>query len=283
MIKDVPLQVIRLRGFSHASCLHPHRHSFYMLVWVTLGEFNHRVNYRDHALKPGQVCLLNESEIHQVIKYPADGWMLLIKPRLYDACLKLYQNGENYDLFDATGKQLDADGINTFETLFPLLEQESLRYPESPQLAAYLSLLLTIVARNFRPAFALSRQPEEMEQFRKLKKLIGQHFVTERRAKFYSNALGLPVRRLNAVSKKACGKLVQEMVSDRLLAECEALLAETAMPVKRIVFELGFSGHAQLGYFFKRAKVTNHLPPRGVVMVFMSVSASGVGIAFCAA
>ena len=77
---------------------------------------------------------------------------------------------------------------------------------------------------------------------------------------FYSDSLGLPSRKLNEITTQAMGKLVMELISDRVLAESEALLASTGLPIKSISYELGFIDQSHFATYFRKHKAIN---PKG--------------------
>ena len=92
----------------------------------------------------------------------------------------------------------------------------------------------------------------------KLLDLVNSNYQTRRLPNFYAAALGQTVRKLNAASKKATGKLVTELITEQLLAEAERLLAESALSIKEIAYELDFADMAQFNHFMKRH--TGHSP-----------------------
>ena len=259
MFSDDSVQVISLRGFHSASSFVPHRHSFYMLLWVTKGRGLHRINYRECEQKEGQVFLLHDGCVHQVIEYPEDGVMVLFKSAVFEKFISQHPNQYYAGLCDPNSRKpfttLEEASAHTFETMMALLQQELTHNPKSPLLPQYLSLMLFHLNRHY-----ISDENKyistEARHMQKLRQLISQHYKEHRNADFYGAQLGLSARKINDVCKKATGRLVQDLVAERLLSECEALLGGTDLQVKEIIYELGFTDHAHFAYFFRQNKGT---------------------------
>jgi AraC family transcriptional activator of pobA len=257
MLSDFPLQVIRLNELHAPAAFSPHRHAFYMLFWTIAGSGRHRINYRDYNLQPGTVFFTHEGQVHQMIQYPQDGYIILFKQTLFDDYLRLYPHDEQNGLFDFFNRQpfvvLDESLKALYEALVPLTAKDALREPFGHSVNFDLSLLLFQTNRllvNPNPVKDLM----EAELLRKLKISINANFRLEKDAPFYGQQLGLPARKLNAITRQHYGKMVKRLVADRLLTECEALLGGTNMLVKEIIIELNFADNAHLAYFFRKER-----------------------------
>jgi len=71
-----------------------------MLLWTTKGRGIQRISYRDHEMLPGQVCFMQEAQVHQMLQYPEDGWMILFKPSLFRDYLRQHPQEDQAGLFD---------------------------------------------------------------------------------------------------------------------------------------------------------------------------------------
>jgi len=218
-----------------------HRHDFYMLYWTLSGEGSHRVNGRRYDMRPGRVFCIPPGQAHQVLAYPEEGWLVLADTRLLcglpGGLLVLQQGGAAEPFAD-----LDLDTLGHFNLLAELLAGTS-----DPAIAAHYIFALWLQAGQ-QPAHA------NTSLIARLQTLIGQHFRTEKQAPFYAAKLGLRTRALNRASKLATGRPVAELVSERLLAECETLLAATTLPLKNMAYELGFCDQAHFAAFFRKWK-----------------------------
>ncbi|MCR8556954.1 AraC family transcriptional regulator [Mucilaginibacter sp. BJC16-A38] len=258
MLLDQPLQVIRLADFDYPSTDQAHRHEFLMLLWVTGGSSVQMVDYRRFALSPGEVLFIREGQVHRVVRPAAEGWLVLFHASLYRAFTRAYPAQELHGLFDPLNRQpvirLDEQAEAIYGAILPLLEAIVLEKPGETVISAYLSILLYHANQLFRPLHPFLVHPDQAEQVRQLKLLIGQHFRTERNAPFYSAKLGMVTRKLNALALKLTGQRVHKLVNDRLLSEAEALLGGSGLSIKEITFELGFIDHAHFAAFFKKRR-----------------------------
>jgi AraC family transcriptional activator of pobA len=258
MLLDAPLQVLPLRDFYDPGSFRPHRHDFLMLLWITKGTGEHQVNFRSQPLVPGRLLFIQDGQVHRVIRQPEEGWMILFQAALFRQFVARYPGHEQHGLFDYLNRQPFADLDKAAKTIFtqilPLLKWSAEANPQEAVIADYLSILLYHANQLFRPLHPFLVHPAQAEKIRQLKGLIERNFRTERTAPFYSDKLGMVTRKLNELTQKLSGKLVQEMVNDRLLSEAESLLAATSLTVKEITFELGFIDHSHFGAYFKRMK-----------------------------
>jgi len=258
MLMDVPLQVLPLHDFYHPGSFRSHRHDFLMLLWITKGTGEHQINFRSQPLQPNRLLFIQEGQVHRVIRQPDNGWMILFQAGLFRQFNNRYPAHDQHGLFDYLNRQpfvdLDKHTKDIYRQIVPLLKATAETNPHDGVIADYLSILLYHANQLFRPLHPFLVHPAQAEQIRQLKGLIDRNFRTQRKAPFYSDKLGMVTRKLNELTIKLTGKLVQEMVNDRLLSEAESLLAGTSLTVKEITFELGFIDHSHFGAYFKRMK-----------------------------
>jgi len=257
MMTDLPVQVTKLSEFRTTEALKPHRHTFYMLLWTTNGFGQHRINYIDHELLPDSVFFMHEGQIHQMITYPEDGYVILFKQTVFQYFLQMSPSEEQSGLFDFFSRSpfviLDEKVGAVFGALVDLLGDTLAVDSFNQRLYLDISLLLS-KASCLHEEYVPAHMSMESKLLRKLKMLINTHFRTEREAPFYAGLLGVPARKLNGLTKKHLGKLVSRLVQDRLLTECEALLGGTDMLIKEIIIELNFSDNAHFSYFFRKER-----------------------------
>ena len=66
-----------------------------MLFWTTKGQGRHRIAYLDcMTYSPVLSSLLHEGQVHQMINYPDDGYIILFKQSLFDEYLRLHPHDE---------------------------------------------------------------------------------------------------------------------------------------------------------------------------------------------
>ena len=89
-------------------------------------------------------------------------------------------------------------------------------------------------------------------RFERLRALLQQTYRQHLPVSYYAGELGVSVTHLNRISRQATDKSVGELLSEIWLQEAKRNLVFTAMSVKQIAFELGFSDPAYFSRFFTR-------------------------------
>lgn len=259
MLSEEPIQVVRLNSFYEESSFAPHRHSFYMCYCTTKGTGEHRIDFRNYPMQPGSVFFLHKNQVHQMMAYPEDGWMILFNQKIFHDFLIQNPHMEQWGLFDYFSRspmvQLTAELLHTFSAVISLLYREVYDIRGTmPVIQHYLAILLLYAGAQSPQVNQGKQDSVETAVMRKLKILIGQKYKSKRETSYYSEKLGVSSRRLNEITMETMGKLVSELVADRLLSEGEALLGTTGKSVKEISYHLGFADQAHFAYFFKKAK-----------------------------
>jgi AraC family transcriptional regulator, transcriptional activator of pobA len=85
-----------------------------------------------------------------------------------------------------------------------------------------------------------------------LRKLIEEHFQTERQLAFYADKLAMTVDRLNDHVKRATGVTAGHLIRQRVLTEAKRQLVFTNQPINEIAYELAFSDPSHFARFFRK-------------------------------
>ena len=87
--------------------------------------------------------------------------------------------------------------------------------------------------------------------------LIEQNFKTHHAPEFYSKALKLTPKSLNAKVNRILGKSVRDLIQERCILESKRLLAYSDLSVSEVALELGFEDPNYFTRFFKLKTKTN--------------------------
>jgi AraC family transcriptional activator of pobA len=85
-----------------------------------------------------------------------------------------------------------------------------------------------------------------------LRRLIEEHFQTERQLSFYADKLAMTVDRLNDHVKRATGVTAGHLIRLRVLTEAKRQLVFTNQPIHEIAYELAFSDPSHFARFFRK-------------------------------
>jgi AraC family transcriptional regulator, transcriptional activator of pobA len=119
---------------------------------------------------------------------------------------------------------------------------------------AYLALIAIEVAR-----LAASRARTGAVTLRRadpivddLRRLVEQHFRSERRIGFYAAQLAMTPDRLNDHVKRATGVTAGHLIRQRILTEAKRQLVFTTEAIQEIAFALSFSDQSHFARFFRK-------------------------------
>src|SRR5258705_8145588 len=89
-----------------------------------------------------------------------------------------------------------------------------------------------------------------------LRKLIEEHFQSERQLAFYADKLAMTVDRLNDHVKRATGVTAGHLIRQRVLTEAKRQLVFTSQPIHEIAYDLAFSDPSHFPRFFRKQTAT---------------------------
>jgi len=108
---------------------------------------------------------------------------------------------------------------------------------------------MKLVESYFRIQYEL---PSDLRIIHRLDILLETHFRTQKRLRFYSETLGVSLRRLNAICLHHFHKTLFELIQERRFNESLKLLQDTALSIKEISYYLGFSDPPYFVRYFKK-------------------------------
>ena len=114
--------------------------------------------------------------------------------------------------------------------------------------------LSTVYAQN--PQDGVEKKPREYEVLREFIRLAFEHYMTEHKATFYANEIGLSLSHFCATIKKATGKTVQDIIQELIITDAKAQLKSSNIKINKIAKSLGFSPAAFNRYFLEYVKMT---------------------------
>jgi len=227
----------------------------YQLLWTTAGSGTLRIGTGDHPVVPFRLFFLHPGEEWTFTGDPLTFSQLFFDRELLQRLWARYPEDTHLPIFQPGAIlfiDLEPDELLAISVLHQLMLNlsDDERFGRSfQQLRIGLLLHVADAYRRRHPRFIAT-------DIQKLLALIEQHFKTQRRSSWYAAELGLSPRRLNARARAVTGKLVEELVMDRLYQEAEALLRSIDLPVKTVAYELGFGDPSHFNrFFYKRAGI----------------------------
>ncbi|WP_316793509.1 helix-turn-helix transcriptional regulator [Pedobacter frigoris] len=243
------IDVCRFDSISQYYSYEPHRHAFDVVVWATKGRGVQSIDHIDYDLLPGRLFFVRSGQLHQIKQYAEDGWMILLNEEalrnLNDTLLNNFYRQPYLDL-----KELSCE---TFMGLFSLLQLEARQLNPNAMMITNLLNGMLLCAEQCNPFIGtVGNLDRRFSVVKKLKSLIEREYKKHKDPDYYYDAIGLPGRRVNNITKPLLGKTVYELLQDRLLLESKSLLSETTLTVKEIAVELEFNSQGYFCRFFKK-------------------------------
>ena len=106
------------------------------------------------------------------------------------------------------------------------------------------------VSRARSGSVTLSRADAQVEA---LRRLVDEHFRSQRQIAFYAEKLAMTPDRLNDHVKRATGVTAGHLIRQRVLTEAKRQLVFTNQPIHEIAYDLAFSDPSHFTRFFRKA------------------------------
>jgi len=243
------IEVCRFDSFSKYYAFESHRHKFDIVIWATRGLGAQCIDYVEYEMLPGRLFFVRGGQAHQLKQYAEDGWVILLNEEaLRNLNASLLDNFYRRPYLDL--KELSCE---TFMGLFSLLQLEMRQ--QEPNVMMITNLLNgMLLCADQRSSFlsAIGGADDRFSMIKRLKALIEKDYKRHKDPDFYYDAIGLPGRRINNITKSILGKTVYDLIQDRLLLESKSLLSGTSLTVKEIAAELEFNSQGYFCRFFKK-------------------------------
>lgn len=233
-----------------------HRHDHYFFLIVERGRGQHEIDLVPCALASRQVFVVRPGQVHQLhIKPSARGAILSVEPSVLRhkdvairqivrrACrqsiytLSQLAFREVADVVEAMRREIDHRAY-AFDALLPL----------------HLLHFLVVLSRqrNDDAGVPSARDMPMIDVMDELYAMIDEHVAERLPPSAYADMLQLTQRQLDALTRRAVGKTVAQLLDDAVMLESKRRLVSTVDSIKTIAFDLGFEDPSYFVRFFKR-------------------------------
>jgi AraC family transcriptional activator of pobA len=254
----VPFEIGRLETTHRLrTSKRPHRHRYYMILWVVDGAGVHAADFEERPIRPHTVFLVSPGQVHAVrVDRPLRGYMLLFTADFLaldgpaseaTAGLPFFRPGVANPVLSLTDEEAGtlramADDL--------LAEQASSAAWRRDMLRARLQVLLLSLGRVARRQGVQVAPPAS--PVARFQALIDDHYRQVHRVAGYARLLAVTPGHLNDLIKAATGQTASALIEARLLLEAKRLLAHSDAPAAEIAAHLGFPDPSYFGRFFRR-------------------------------
>lgn len=240
----------------------PHRHNYFVIIWVKNGEGEHLIDLDKFPLKQNAVYCITPGQVHLMHilpQPPVSGYVISFTSEFMGL------DKENFDLLFNTGlfyafshspvlevhKELGDD----LEDMAAKMVKEYSNYflLRSEILRGFLKIFLVYLTRQFENHTQTEQLPKNTETARKFFSLLERSFSEKRMVAEYADELVVTPNYLNEVIKKVTGFTASHHIQQRVVLEAKRQAAYSSLSMKEIAYQLGFDDIAHFSKFFKNA------------------------------
>ena len=233
----------------HSFVNHPHKHDFYLVLYITSGGGTHTIDFKTYDVRKGSFFVMTPGQVHSwKLDAGTDGFIIFFQSDFYK-----HQPGDtnlpDFAFFHSLGASSLIEPKND-----PALDEiikEMFRETDTKVLRAWLEVLLLKLSRHYG-----ERQPEAVHsitfKIRKLEQLIEKNFMKLKKPADYANLMNLAPAYLNNLCKKHLGKTLSDLINERVVLEGKRLFAYTDLTVAQVSNRLKFSEPSYFVRFFRK-------------------------------
>ena len=245
----------------HPNLCLPHRHSFYHIVFFTLGSGYHTIDFEQFEVKPGHIYFMAPGQVHSWhFDGAVDGYIVNFSGNMFHSFLANNSYLEQFIFFNGIAKEsiceLDLGYQNQAKSIFEkiICEVSSKNIYAPDVICAALIELFALIARldlRLDIGMAISKQTNQ-SQLLTFRKLVDSFYATKHLPKDYAELMYITPNYLNAICKDLLGKPAGEIIRDRLLLEAKRLLVNVSTSIAGVAEQLNFTDNSHFTKFFKK-------------------------------
>jgi AraC family transcriptional regulator, transcriptional activator of pobA len=222
----------------------PHKHDFYLVLYVTHGGGTHTIDFKTYDVHPGSFFVMTPGQVHSWdLETGTDGFIIFSEKDFYQNEFSFFQIfGADAHIEPEHDPMLDS----IVREMFNEFHKNDIQL-----LHALLDVLLLKLSRHYK-----DHSPDEMNsvtfRIRKLEQLIEKNFVKLKKPGDYANMMNLSPAYLNNLCKKHLGKTLSDLINERIVLEAKRLFAYTDLGVAQVSDKLRFSEPSYFIRFFRK-------------------------------
>ncbi|HMJ67669.1 MAG TPA: AraC family transcriptional regulator [Cyclobacteriaceae bacterium] len=248
---------------NHSFVNAPHKHDFYLILYVTGGGGNHTIDFRTYDVHAGSFFLMSPGQVHSWKLDPGtDGFIIFFQNDFYrlhpgDAVIT------DFPFFHSLDSNPHVSNINdemTDAVVKEMYREFHLKQADIRILRAYLDLLLLKLSRHYNGHAPVAPNAITF-RIRKLEQLIDKNFIKMKKPGDYADLMNISPAHLNNLCKKHLGKTLSELINERIVLEAKRLFAYTGLSVGEVANRLKFSDPS---YFIRFIRKNTGLTPEAL-------------------
>lgn len=233
----------------------PHRHDFYLILYISRGSGVHTIDFTDYDVGEKSVFLMTPGQVHSWRLDPdTDGYIVFFTRAFYRMQLR-ESNLLDFPFYHSptATPALTIEQDSSIDFVFEEMHREftgsslvNLRL-----LRNYLDILLLKLAKYFPDSEEVTLDSRTY-RLRKLAQLIEANYRKLRQPGQYADLMNLSTSYLNALCKEALGKTLTQLIQERVILEARRLFSYSDANVNEVATALNFNDVSYFIRFFRK-------------------------------
>ncbi|HEY9048609.1 MAG TPA: AraC family transcriptional regulator [Ohtaekwangia sp.] len=252
------IETLQVHLQKHEMVSRPHRHDFYLVLYITKGGGEHTIDFVTYPVKPGSFFVMTPGQVHSwKLKPGTDGFIFFFVPEFYQLG-KDEKHLLEFPFFRSVNPhpyiQLKAgqDAMIDFTIREMLREYNSSGEPFLSLIRSYLDVVLLKLARHYQAEVRTEASHATTIRLRKLEELIDQNFIKLKQPNEYAALMNLSSSYLNSLCKQLLGKTLGDLIQERVMLEAKRYFAHSDLTVSQVSDKLNFSEASYFIRFFRK-------------------------------
>lgn len=243
---------------NHKFISKPHKHDFYLLLYITQGGGTHDIDFKTYPVSSGSFFLMTPGQVHSwSLKPGTDGFIIFFLPGFYKM-QSIENNLVAFPFFHSLNAnpliQIKGEPQETIGFIIDRMYDEFMTEGaiDLRILRSYLEIILLKLSRNYPVEINHEQAKGTTYKIRQLEQLIEKHFIKKKQPRDYADLMHLSPSYLNAICKEALGKTLTDLISERLILEAKRLFSYSNLNVNQVARRLNFTDPSYFTRFFRK-------------------------------
>ena len=216
---------------NHSFVNDPHKHDFYLILYVTQGGGEHTIDFKTYMATPGSFFIMTPGQVHSWKLDPGtDGFIIFFDHKFLEFSSSPHIEPTDIETLDVIVKEMFKEG------------DTKIRH-------AWLEILLLKLSAYHQENGTINATTYKLRQ---LERLIDKNFLKLKKPADYADLMNLSPAYLNNLCKKHLGKTLSDLINERIVLEGKRLFAYTDLNVAQVSNKLRFSEPSYFVRFFRK-------------------------------
>jgi AraC family transcriptional activator of pobA len=258
--KENAFYIETLKGHlkQHPFISKPHRHDFYLVLYITQGSGEHTIDFVTYPVAPNSFFLMTPGQVHSwKLSADADGFILFFTSEFYQLD-KSEKHLLGFPFFQSLNTDAHLQLQTNAEPMIDVIIREMLRdYTSTGSLnlqlfRSYLDIILLKLTNHYPQRNKSVASSNSTYKLRMLGELIDQHYSEHKQPHVYASLMNLSASYLNNLCKQMLGKTLSDLIQERIVLEAKRFFAYSDLTISQVSDKLNFSEPSYFIRFFKK-------------------------------